>query len=31
MSDHKKTIALGITGCIAAYKGADLRSLFRKR
>ncbi len=26
MSDHKKTIALGITGCIAAYKGADLCS-----
>lgn len=26
MSDHKKTIALGVTGCIAAYKGADLCS-----
>ncbi len=26
MSDHKKSIALGITGCIAAYKGADLCS-----
>ncbi len=26
MSDHRKSIALGITGCIAAYKGADLCS-----